>query len=169
MLGVRVPVWDVGLVSDHLDNSRGARYDLALFTFGGIPMNAEEKKANRITRKEVIMIFGLVFTISLILLAGFAARVWANDAVIRGSQSGEILVDNTPGSPAVTARVWGIPGESDGVQVVRGYSNYPVYEIRESPKPEANQARQFFGEWDNWRRRLNNCRVNPNGRGRRGC
>ena len=118
-------------------------------------MNAEEKKANRITRTEVIMIVGLVFTICLILLAGFAGRVWASDVTVnRGS-----LVGTGP-----------LVAEA-GVQVHRGFSNYPVYETRESQKPtvQRTEARQFFGEWDNWRHRIARCKVNPNGRGRRSC
>ena len=115
-------------------------------------MNAEEKKANKVTRREVVMILGMVLTMILIFTAGMASRSWAGDVIVHlGSQDG-------------VARA-----HQGGVQVVRGFSNYPVYETRESSKPETDKARQFFGEWDNWRHRIARCKVSPNGRGRRSC
>jgi hypothetical protein len=56
-----------------------------------------------------------------------------------------------------------------GVEVVRGYNDFAPAPIAVSKLPQANPARQWFKEYEFFRQRLINCRVNPDGRGRGGC
>ncbi len=56
-----------------------------------------------------------------------------------------------------------------GVEVVRGHGDFTVAPAAVRKLPQANPARQWFKEYEFFRRRMINCKVNPDGRGWSGC
>lgn len=76
----------------------------------------------------------LTAVVVAVMVAVVASIAWAGDvSVHRGSQSAP----------------WGVAG----VQVVRGMSNYPVYEIQESAVPPlVNPSQEWFRAYEAWRR-----------------
>ena len=95
----------------------------------------------------------LIVVVWTVMVAVVTSIAWAGDVTVHRGSQGDLARQHVY-----------------GVQVVRGMSNYPVYEIRESAVPPlVNPSQEWFRAYEAWRRARINCRINPDGRGRRGC
>ncbi len=121
-------------------------------------MTEGEKKTNKITKRECLMIatlisgLGLAFLFALILLG-------AMNAAEAGARLENGVIVHRGGEPSGKATL--ALEYHAGITVVRGSSDYQVAPVEQDYKPAVTPARQYFNEYDAWRKRQTHRRLHP--------
>ena len=106
-------------------------------------MTYPEKQANKITKSEVIKVVGIIAILAGAFIAATAFSNYAQGAevtVIRGDT----------------------PYRADAVEVLRGSSDYRVAPVEtDGVDRVGSPARQIFDEYDAWRARVVDRKLNP--------